>query len=173
MVWPALGLGEPSDLQKHRFNWNAPIVVSSHDPNVIYHAGNILFRSRDRGKNWEAISGDLTRNDKATQGPGGGPITNEGAGGEVYNTIFLPGRVAEGRHGVVGRHRRRLAPPDARWRQDVDEPHGRRRLGTGLVNAIEASPHDPAVAMSRIARIASARTPCSHTRPGISAGRGH
>jgi len=31
---------------------------------------------------------DLTRNDKSKQGPGGGPLTNEGAGGENYNTIY-------------------------------------------------------------------------------------
>jgi hypothetical protein len=37
---------------------------------------------------WDAISGDLTRNDKSKQGPGGVPFTNEGAGGENYNTIF-------------------------------------------------------------------------------------
>ena len=36
---------------------------------------------------WDAISGDLTRNDKSKQGPGGVPFTNEGAGGENYNTI--------------------------------------------------------------------------------------
>lgn len=145
MVWPALGLGEPSDLQKYRFNWNAPIVVSSHDAKVIYHAGNVLFRSRDRGKSWEAISGDLTRNDKATQGPGGGPITNEGAGGEVYNTIYY---VAE-------------SPGDANvlWAGTDDGLLHLTRdagktwtnvtgaaWGPGLVNAIEASPHDAAVA---------------------------
>lgn len=146
MVWPALGLGEPSDLQKYRFNWNAPIVVSSHDPSVIYHAANVLFRSRDRGKNWEVISGDLTRNDKATQGPGGGPITNEGAGGEVYNTIYY---VAESPR-----------DPSVLWAGTDDgllhltrdggkswtNLTGAAGWGPGLVNAIEASPHDPAVA---------------------------
>ena len=34
------------------------------------------------------ISPDLTRNDSTKQGLGGGPITNEGAGGENYNTIY-------------------------------------------------------------------------------------
>src|SRR3712207_9470393 len=33
-------------------------------------------------------SPDLTRDEEAKQGPGGSPITNEGAGGEVYNTIY-------------------------------------------------------------------------------------
>ncbi|MEZ4588337.1 MAG: glycosyl hydrolase [Gemmatimonadales bacterium] len=87
MVYPTLGLAEPSDQQKYRWNWNAPIVAAPDDPSVLYHAGNVLFRSSDRGQHWTAISPDLTRNDPSRQGRGGGPITNEGAGGEVYGTI--------------------------------------------------------------------------------------
>lgn len=87
-VWPALGLGEPSDLQKYRFNWNAPIIASPHDPKTLYHAGNRVFASTDRGFTWTAVSPDLTRNDKTKQGLGGAPLTNEGAGGEVYGTIY-------------------------------------------------------------------------------------
>jgi hypothetical protein len=63
-------------------------VVSPHDPKTIYHAGNVLLKSTNGGMSWDAISGDLTRNDKSKQGPGGVPFTNEGAGGENYNTIF-------------------------------------------------------------------------------------
>ncbi|HVE78224.1 MAG TPA: glycosyl hydrolase, partial [Gemmatimonadaceae bacterium] len=88
MAYPALGLGEPSSEQRYRFNWNAPIITSPHDRKVLYHAGNVLFTSRDRGQSWSPISPDLTRNEKAKQGPGGAPITNEGAGAEVYGTIF-------------------------------------------------------------------------------------
>lgn len=87
-VWPALGLGEPSDLQKYRFNWNAPIIASPHDRRRLYHAGNRVFVSTDRGVTWNAISPDLTRNDRTKQGLGGAPLTNEGAGGEVYGTIY-------------------------------------------------------------------------------------
>ena len=43
MAYPSMGLGEPSDEQKYRFNWNAPILVSMHDPNVIFHAANKLL----------------------------------------------------------------------------------------------------------------------------------
>ena len=63
-------------------------------PRSIYHGGNVLFRTTDRGKTWAPISPDLTRNDKTTQGWGGAPITNEGAGGEVYGTIFVDRRIA-------------------------------------------------------------------------------
>jgi photosystem II stability/assembly factor-like uncharacterized protein len=91
MPYPALNLTEPSDQTKYRYNWTAPIIVSQHDGRVVYHGGNVLFKTSDRGMHWAAISPDLTRNDKATQGQGGGPFQNEGAGGEIYNTIVTIG----------------------------------------------------------------------------------
>ena len=87
-AYPSLNLAiEPKDM-KYRFNWNAPIVASPHDPKTIYHGGNVLFKTTNGGMSWEVISPDLTRNEKSKQGPGGIPFTNEGAGGENYNTIF-------------------------------------------------------------------------------------
>lgn len=88
MEYPALGLSTSPELQKYRFNWSAPIATSPIDRDIIYHGGNHLFKSSDRGQTWAVISPDLTRNEIAHQGPGGAPITNEGAGGEVYNTIY-------------------------------------------------------------------------------------
>lgn len=88
MAYPALGLSTSPETQKYRFNWSAPITTSPMNHNVIYHGGNQLFKSSDRGQTWTVISPDLTRNEKAHQGAGGAPITNEGAGGEVYNTIY-------------------------------------------------------------------------------------
>lgn len=87
-AYPSLNLAIEPQNMKYRFNWNAPIVVSPHDPKTIYHAGNVLLKSTNGGMSWDAISGDLTRNEKSKQGPGGIPFTNEGAGGENYNTIF-------------------------------------------------------------------------------------
>ena len=87
-AYPSLNLAiQPKDM-KYRFNWNAPIVTSVHNPKVIYHGGNVLLKTTNGGLSWEAISPDLTRNDKSKQGPGGIPFTNEGAGGENYNTIY-------------------------------------------------------------------------------------
>lgn len=86
--YPSMNFAEaPKDL-KYRFNWNAPIIASPHDPGVIYHTANVVFRTEDGGINWEVISPDLTRNDTTKQVVGGGPFTNEGAGGENYNTIY-------------------------------------------------------------------------------------
>lgn len=50
--------GEPEE----RFNWDAPIIVSPHDPKRIYHASQRVWRSDDRGDSWTVISGDLTKN---------------------------------------------------------------------------------------------------------------
>lgn len=61
-----------------RWNWNAPIVVSPHNPDTVYHAGNVVFRSTTRGEIWERISGDLTRND---------PATKNGTGNVSYATL--------------------------------------------------------------------------------------
>jgi len=56
-----------------RWNWNAPILVSPHNSDVIYHAGNKLVKSPFQGEYWEVISPDLTTNDpkKLTTGKGG------------------------------------------------------------------------------------------------------
>ena len=87
-AYPTMNLAiEPRNM-KFRFNWNAPIIVSPHDPKTIYHGGNVLLKSTNGGMSWDAISPDLTRNEKSKQGPGGMPFTNEGAGGENYNTLF-------------------------------------------------------------------------------------
>ncbi len=51
---------EPGDAPE-RFNWDAPILVSPHDPKRIYHASQRVWRSDDRGDSWRAISGDLSR----------------------------------------------------------------------------------------------------------------
>ena len=88
MAWPQLAIGQaPKDL-KYRIQWNAPIVISPHDPNVLYHASQVLLRSRDEGQSWEEASPDLTRNDKSKQDYSGGPITRDNTGVEVYGTIF-------------------------------------------------------------------------------------
>ena len=145
MAWPQMPAAVPPRDQKYRFNWSAPILVSKFNPSVIYHGGNVLLRSDNRGKTWREISPDLTRNDKSKQGPGGAPITNEGAGGETYGVVD---DIAESPHdagtiwvgtddGLVqltrdaGKTWSNVTPPD---------------VGEAMVNAIEVSPHAPATA---------------------------
>lgn len=45
-----------------RYNWDAPILVSPHQPSRLYFASQRVWRSDDRGDTWKAISGDLTKN---------------------------------------------------------------------------------------------------------------
>src|SRR5262249_48530047 len=50
----------PTGAPSYRFNWNSPILLSPHNPRTLYYGGNHLFRSVDRGRQWETISPDLT-----------------------------------------------------------------------------------------------------------------
>lgn len=48
---------------RDRYNWNSPILISHHNPKTIYFAGNRLFKSYNRGDDWQVISPDLTTAD--------------------------------------------------------------------------------------------------------------
>jgi len=87
-VWPDNPMGAGAQAQRYRFQWNFPILTSPHDPQVLYAAANVLFRTRDGGASWEAISPDLTRDDESKQRSSGGPITQDNTSVEYYGTIF-------------------------------------------------------------------------------------
>jgi len=87
-VWPDNPMGAGAEAMKYRFQWNFPILFSPHEANTLYTAGNVLFKSTNEGQSWQAISGDLTRNDKSKQGASGGPITKDNTSVEYYCTIF-------------------------------------------------------------------------------------
>ena len=87
-VWPDNPMGAGAEAMKYRFQWNFPIFFSPHDPNTLYTAGNVLFKSTNEGQTWEAISPDLTRADPTTLGSSGGPITQDNTSVEYYATIF-------------------------------------------------------------------------------------
>ena len=88
VAWPQLAVGQAAKDLRYRFQWNAPILISPSDPNVLYHAAQKLLKSMDEGRTWTEISPDLTRNDPARQGKSGGPITKDDTGVEVYDVIF-------------------------------------------------------------------------------------
>ncbi len=142
-AYEEIGIGQPASEYRYRFNWNAPIVVSQHDPDVIYHAANVLLKSTDRGFSWREVSPDLTRDEADKQGRGAGPYTNENV--EVYNTIFA---LAESPHDAAtlwaGTDDGRLhltRDGGASWAEVT--PRG---VGRGMINAIDVSPHAPGVA---------------------------
>jgi photosystem II stability/assembly factor-like uncharacterized protein len=63
-ITPRLG---PSDGYL-RGQWLSPILLSPHDPDVVYFGGQYVFRSWNRGDTWERISGDLSHNDPKQSG---------------------------------------------------------------------------------------------------------
>jgi len=87
-IYPFNPYGHGAADLRYRFQWTAPIHVSTHDPRVVYHGSNVLFKTSDAGEHWLPISPDLTRNDRAKQKWAGGPITGDNTGVEVYDTIF-------------------------------------------------------------------------------------
>lgn len=151
-AWPQTAVGEAAKNLKYRFQWNAPILISPHDPKVLYHAAQVLLKSTDEGQTWQVISPDLTRNDVSKQDYSGGPITRDNTGVEVYGTIFAlaesprqagllwagtdDGLVWVTRDG--GKTWQNVTPKELpEW---------------GTVNMIEASPHDPATAYIAVHR---------------------
>jgi photosystem II stability/assembly factor-like uncharacterized protein len=143
MVWP----DEPAMAgeARYRFNWTSPILLSPHDPGILYQAGNRVFRSTDEGQTWEPISPDLTRADAEKLRSSGG-LTPDNSGAEYYCTIFAlaesplePGQLwagtDDGRLHVTrdgGRSWTEITPPDLpRW---------------ATVRMIEASSHEAGTA---------------------------
>jgi photosystem II stability/assembly factor-like uncharacterized protein len=143
MAAPIQYLARETKDMKYRFNWNAPIIWSKHEPDTYYHGAQYLLRTRDMGKTWEEASPDLTKNEKEKQGKGGGPFTNEAVGAENYGTISYITESPNEKGTIL------VASDDGllhitrdgckNW-QNIT-PAG---LKECLINAIEVSPHDPA-----------------------------
>nr|WP_299338134.1 hypothetical protein [Allomuricauda sp.] len=74
---------------KLRFNWNAPMAVSVHQPDRFYMGSQFVHKSEDMGDSWEIISPDLTTNDptKQNQEDSGG-LSTDNSGAENHTTIF-------------------------------------------------------------------------------------
>ncbi len=148
-AYPDNPMGSGADGTKYRFQWNFPILFSPHKTNgkyTLYAAAQVLFRSFDEGQSWEAISPDLTRNDKSKQVSQGGPISKDNTSVEYFDTIFTvsespltAGVIWAGTDdGLVqvtrdnGKTWANVTPKDLpEWIQ---------------VNSIEASPNDPGTA---------------------------
>jgi len=87
-IQPSAGEGEDYE----RFNWDAPIVVSSHDPARLYFASSRVWRSDNRGDNWTPISNDMTRDQERISLPIMGKVQSWDNPWDVgamsnYNTI--------------------------------------------------------------------------------------
>lgn len=77
---------------KLRFNWNAPITTSAHQPDRLYIGSQFLHKSDDQGSTWTKISPDLTTNDPAKQQQQeSGGLSTDNSGAENHCTIFTVG----------------------------------------------------------------------------------
>ena len=152
--YPELGLSIAPKDAKYRYNWNAPIISSPQDRNTIYHAGNVVFKTTNGGMSWEEISPDLTKNEIEKHGPGGGPYTNEAAGGENYNTItaLVASQHAQGvLYAGTDDGLLHITQNDGQTWSDIT-PKG---ISDGIINSIDISEHDPATAYVVVMRYKS------------------
>ena len=136
--------GQQAKDMKYRFQWNAPIRISPHDPDVVYTTSQYVHRTRNAGIEWEVISPDLTTDNEEYQLYSGSTgVTQDNTGVEVYTTIFAfeespitPGLLWAGSDdGLVHISR----DNGTNW-QDITPkniPAG------GTVNMIDLSAHDP------------------------------
>jgi len=56
----------PPEARRYRFNWNTPFFLSHHNPRIFYCAGNVVFRSLDRGNDLRVISPDITATERGS-----------------------------------------------------------------------------------------------------------
>ncbi len=77
------------EVKKLRFNWNAPMAISSHQPHRFYMGSQFLHKSEDMGDTWQIISPDLTTNDPTKQAQeNSGGLSKDNSGAENHTTIF-------------------------------------------------------------------------------------
>lgn len=141
----------PKDL-KYRFQRVAPIHVSPHDADTVYHTSQYVHRTRDDGVTWETISPDLTANDPKYQMISGSPITRDITGEEFYGTIYSI-RESSVKKGVIW-----VGSNDGLIHVTKDD--GKTWLNVtpsklpkgGRVDAVEPSPHSPAKAYISVLR---------------------
>ena len=139
---------------EHRFQWTEPIVISPNNPDVIYTASEVIFKSTDQGNSWTIISPDLTRNDQSKQKPSGGPITLDITSVEYYDTVFT---IAESPvqkdliwagtdDGLI-----HLTKDGGKTWTNVTPP-GKLLPEWSLVSLMDASPHDAGTAYAAVDR---------------------
>src|SRR5215475_4064048 len=66
-AYPIDASGHPAGELEHRFNWTSPLAISPYDPDTLYYGMERLYKTTNDGMSWQAISPDLTRNDKSKQ----------------------------------------------------------------------------------------------------------
>jgi photosystem II stability/assembly factor-like uncharacterized protein len=86
--WPSYKFGLAGSRLKYRYGWiHHPVVFAPGNPDELLMGANVLFETRDEGRNWKVISPDLTRHDTTKMGRPGGPISADVTGEEMFGTI--------------------------------------------------------------------------------------
>ena len=127
--YPQLQLGQAARDLNYRFQWNAPIRLSPHDPDILYHASQVVHMSRDQGQSWQVISPDLDHQQPGASGLRRGadyPRQHRCRG--LQHPLLVRGVAAYAR-GTVGGQRRRARPHLPRPRGDLDRDHSRGHAG--------------------------------------------
>ena len=141
----------------YRFQWTYPVMVSPHNPKVLYATSQYVHRSLDQGASWQVISPNLSRSDPATLertptindpsiGKDWGPVKRDNTGVEWYGTIFAmtespkkPGVLWTGSDdGYV-----QLSMDNGKTWKNVTP---KEMPAFARISIIDASAHDPAVA---------------------------
>ena len=152
ILYPQMGDGVAPRDARYRFQWNAPILISRHDPQVVYHASQYVHRTTDGGMSWETISPDLTTDNEAQQGLPGGPLQVDHTGVEVYNTVFVlsesPHDAAELWAGTDDGRVHITRDAGDTWTEITPE----RMPAEGTVNSIDLSPATPGRAVMAVYR---------------------
>lgn len=144
-VWLNNYDGIPASDVPNRFQWTFPVLLSPHDPNVLYVTSQHVWRSTNEGRSWAKISPDLTYADPATLGPTGGPVHKDMTGTEWYATIYAFAESPRARGELwAGSDDGRVhlsRDGGATWTEVTPKGMVKHTRVTG----IEPSPHDPAV----------------------------
>jgi photosystem II stability/assembly factor-like uncharacterized protein len=85
---------EPEGEPAWRWNWDSPLLLSSHKSTRLYAAANKLFRTDDRGNSWSIISPDLTRQIDRNKLPVMGKVWSMDAVAKNASTDFYGNIVA-------------------------------------------------------------------------------
>ncbi len=152
ILYPQMGDGVAPRDARYRFQWNAPILVSRHDPQVVYHTSQHVHRTTNNGMSWETISPDLTTDNEAQQGLPGGPLQVDHTGVEVYNTVFVlsesPHDAAELWAGTDDGRVHVTRDGGANWVEGTPAE----MPSEGTVNSIDLSPSSPGRAVMAVYR---------------------
>jgi len=85
--WPRYMPGASAAETKYRFGWTHPVMFSPVKPDELFETAQVVFKSDDFGQTWTIVSPDLTRDDKTSEGPSGGPVYFDQTGAETFPDI--------------------------------------------------------------------------------------